>query len=56
MRKLTKTELRGVQTLTQTLMESGIEFETAAEIVGIRLKYLDAFPIPDVARVFRITP
>lgn len=56
MRPLTKTELRATRTLAQMLMESGVNFETAAEIIGMRLKYLGAFSIPNVARVFRVDP
>lgn len=56
MRKLTKTELRATRMLSKMLMESGVTFETAANIVGMRLKYLGAFSIPNVARVFRVKP
>uniref|UniRef100_UPI0040470FF3 hypothetical protein n=1 Tax=Yoonia sp. TaxID=2212373 RepID=UPI0040470FF3 len=56
MRKLTKQELRSTRTLAQTLIESGVSFDKAAEIVGMRLTYLGAFSIPNVARVFRVDP
>lgn len=56
MRTLSKRELRATRTLAQMLMESGVSFEAAAEIIGMRLKYLGAFSIPNVARVFRVDP
>lgn len=56
MRKLTKPELRATRLLAQMLMASGFDFEFTAEIVGMRLKYLGAFSIPNVARVFRVDP
>jgi len=53
MRKLTNKELQATRTLAQTLTESGVSFETAATIVGMRLTYLGAFSIPNVEQVFQ---
>lgn len=52
--KLTKKELRATRTLVDVLRTNGISFENAAMIVGMRLKYLCAFSISNVALVFRV--
>lgn len=52
MRKLTKHELRATRTLAQTLMESGISYESAVFIVGKRLTYLRKFSIANIQQVF----
>ena len=51
---LTKTELRATQTLAKMLRESGLRYETAVEIVGMRLTYLGKFSIPNLAQVFEV--
>lgn len=54
MRKLTKKELGATRTLAKTLIESGVSFEAAATIVGMRLTYLGAFSILNVEQVFKV--
>lgn len=54
MRKLTKKELRATRTLAEVLRANGISLENAAMIVGMRLRYLGVFSIPNVARVFQV--
>ncbi len=54
MRKITKVELQSVRTLAGMLIESGISYEGAVYIIGMRLKYLSAFSISNLERVFQV--
>lgn len=54
MRKLTTAELRSVRTLATILTESGLSYEGTAFIVGMRLKFLGAFSIANLERVFQV--
>lgn len=54
MRKLTKRELRATKQLVHILASSGLSYEAACYIVGMRLKYLNAFSITNLERVFNV--
>lgn len=51
-KKLTKKELRAARLLVEAMRANAISYETAADIVGMRLTYLGKFSIPNVALVF----
>lgn len=51
-KELTKKELRAARFLVEAMRANGIPFETAADIVGMRLTYLRKFSISNVEKVF----
>ncbi|MFI0395850.1 hypothetical protein ACFXP9_06175 [Paracoccus sp. p1-h21] len=51
-KKLTKKELRATQFLVEAMRGNGIPYETAVDIVGMRLTHLRKFSIQNVEKVF----